>query len=330
MMNSIEFESSSEDDDDYINSVARLKALQNKVVTNHKELQTNKNQSNGRGRGRGRGSGRGRGRGRERGRGRRRSQKTEDSIITYDLTEDLGFVENNLEIISVPDENVIHTRSYTRNRKKVDNAIILNCSSEEDENLKKDVENLEKNVIDLKEDVEDLEKREDFDINVKILWRSKAIHRLNINNHENFRKVFQYFADMENVSIEQILIMKKDKRINLADTPSSLGLSIIDILEGGIVDASIISQNDHQNQQKIIEEDICQIKVQTASKESMVIPLKKNQQFQILIATCAREWGVEKSNIKLYFDGDPINNSDTPESLDLEQEACIDLRITKN
>lgn len=48
--------------------------------------------------------------------------------------------------------------------------------------------------------------------------------------HDNFRKVFQYFANMENVSIEQILIMKKEKRINLTDTPSSIGLSIIDIL----------------------------------------------------------------------------------------------------
>lgn len=35
---------------------------------------------------------------------------------------------------------------------------------------------------------------------------------------------------MENVSIEQVLIMKKEKRINLTDTPSSIGLSIIDIL----------------------------------------------------------------------------------------------------
>ncbi|XP_015176625.1 PREDICTED: uncharacterized protein CG4449 [Polistes dominula] len=318
-MNNIELDiSSEEDDDDYVNSVARLKALQNEVVTNHKELQTNNNENKGRGRERGRRQGqkRGRGRERERGKNKGRQKNTKDSLITCDLTEDLGFVEDNLEIISVPDENVIHTRSYTSKQKKVDDIIILNCSSEEEEDFKKDVE--------------DLEKHEDFDVNVKILWRSKVIHRLNINNHENFRKVFQYFADMEKVSIEQILIMKKDKRINLADTPSSLGLSIIDILEGGIVDASIISQNDHQNQQKIIEEDICQIKVQTANKESLVIPLKKNQQFQILIASCAREWNVTKSSIKLYFDGDPINNNDTPESLDLEQEACIDLRIIKS
>ncbi|KAI4474377.1 hypothetical protein M0802_015632 [Mischocyttarus mexicanus] len=313
-MDYVELESSSEDDD-YVNSVARLKVLQNQIETNHNELSQNNNQSKTRGIGRGRGRGGGRGRGRGRRRGKRRS--TDDSYITCDLTEDLGYfsVKDNLEIISVPDENVICRRTRRNSKRKVAETIILNYSSEEGEDLKKDEL--------------DSGKDEDFDVNVKILWRSKIIHRVNMNYHENFSKVFQHFADLENVSIEQILIMKKNKHINLADTPSSLGLSIIDILEGGIVDANIMSQNNYQNQQNNIEEDICQVKVQTANKESLVIPLKKNQQFQILIASCAREWGIKKSNIKLYFDGDPINDSDTPESLDLEQEACIDLRIIK-
>lgn len=99
-------------------------------------------------------------------------------------------------------------------------------------------------------------------------------------------------------------------------------------LEGGIVDANMIPQNEYQNQQNSTEENICQIKVQTANKESLMIPLRKNQPFKILIASCARQWGVNKSKIKLYFDGEPININDTPESLDLEQEACIDLCIS--
>ncbi|XP_035719738.1 uncharacterized protein CG4449-like isoform X1 [Vespa mandarinia] len=288
-MNSIQLDSSSEDENDiYVNSVARLKALQNKVCMNHNtELQKNKKQN--------------------KKKERRKQRNVEDCYFTHDITEDseIVSVQEDLEIISVQEENDIYTRVCTNIRTVTDDSIILDCNSDED-----------------------IEKDENFDVNVKILWQSKTIHRLNIHNHDNFRKVFQYFANMENVSIEQILIMKKEKRINLTDTPSSIGLSIIDILEGGIVDANVIPQNEYQNQQNSIEEDICQIKVQTANKESLIIPLKKNQQFKLLIGICARQWGVNKSNIKLYFDGEPINVNDTPESLDFEQEACIDLCIS--
>ncbi|XP_043685718.1 uncharacterized protein CG4449 [Vespula pensylvanica] len=297
-MSGIQMDSSSEDENDiYVNSVARLKALQNKVwkskswkyrshMDQHDELQ-NSNKEN-------------------RKKERRKPRNVQTYYFTHGTNKDAETVSvEDLDVISEQKEN----NKYAKVRKNIkttsDDIVILDCNSDED-----------------------IEKDENFDVNVKILWQSRTIHRLNIYNHDNFRKVFQYFANMENVSIEQILIMKKEKRINLTDTPSSIGLSIIDILEGGIVDADMISQNEYKNRKNSIEENICQIKVQTANKESLMVPLKKNQQFKILIASCARQWGVNKSNIKLYFDGEAINASDTPESLDLEQEACIDLCIS--
>nr|XP_050869362.1 uncharacterized protein LOC127072742 isoform X2 [Vespula vulgaris] len=280
-MNGIQMDSSSEDENDiYVNSVARLKALQNKVwkskswkygshMDQQNELQKSKKEN-------------------RKQENRKKERRKPRNVQTYYFTHDTN---KDAEIVPVEDSGVISEQKENNND-------------------------------------EDIEKDENFDVNVKILWQSRTIHRLNIYNHDNFRKVFQYFANMENVSIEQILIMKKEKRINLTDTPSSIGLSIIDILEGGIVDADTISQNEYKNRKNSIEENICQIKVQTANKESLMFPLKKNQQFKILIASCARQWGVNKSNIKLYFDGEAINVSDTPESLDLEQEACIDLCIS--
>nr|XP_050869361.1 uncharacterized protein LOC127072742 isoform X1 [Vespula vulgaris] len=302
-MNGIQMDSSSEDENDiYVNSVARLKALQNKVwkskswkygshMDQQNELQKSKKEN-------------------RKQENRKKERRKPRNVQTYYFTHDTN---KDAEIVPVEDSGVIseqkENNKYAKVRKNIktisDDIVILDCNSDED-----------------------IEKDENFDVNVKILWQSRTIHRLNIYNHDNFRKVFQYFANMENVSIEQILIMKKEKRINLTDTPSSIGLSIIDILEGGIVDADTISQNEYKNRKNSIEENICQIKVQTANKESLMFPLKKNQQFKILIASCARQWGVNKSNIKLYFDGEAINVSDTPESLDLEQEACIDLCIS--
>lgn len=48
--------------------------------------------------------------------------------------------------------------------------------------------------------------------------------------NENFGQIFKYFANLEQVSIDEILITKKDKIIKRNDTPVSINLSVIDIL----------------------------------------------------------------------------------------------------
>lgn len=48
--------------------------------------------------------------------------------------------------------------------------------------------------------------------------------------NENFGQIFKYFANLEQVSIDEILITKKDKIIKRNDTPISINLSVIDIL----------------------------------------------------------------------------------------------------
>lgn len=286
-MDEKKFDFSSDDEfDGYVNSVALLKTLQNKEYTNDINDEPHNNTRS------------------RRKKGRCRQKNLNNFQHKEDVTDDVEIVsvQEDLEIVSVEEEKDYKPMLKACNRKEPSAPIVLDSSDE------------------------DIGTNDNYDINVKVLWRSKTIHRLNIQNHENFSKVFQYFADLENVSIKQILITKKNKCVNLRDTPASLGLSVIDILDGGIVNADVMAQNEDHNQ--VIEEDICQIKVQITNKESLIVPLKKNQQLKLLTTTCARHWNIDESSIKLYFDGECINFNDTPESLDLEQEACIDLRIS--
>ncbi|XP_050450774.1 uncharacterized protein CG4449 isoform X1 [Cataglyphis hispanica] len=169
-------------------------------------------------------------------------------------------------------------------------------------------------------------KDDNYEMNIKVFWRSNRIDRLNMRRHDNFQEVFQYYADLEKVSVNEILIMKKDKIVNHTDTPASLKLSVIDILDGGIVDPSMNTLSEDKNNDN---DDICTIKVQTANKkQSLIIPLKKDQQFKTLFSNCAEKLGIKESNLKFYFDGEQIRPIDTPELLDLEGEACIDLHIS--
>lgn len=99
------------------------------------------------------------------------------------------------------------------------------------------------------------------------------------------------------------------------------------LVDGGIVNPGMntLSYKDKDND----EIDQCNIKVQTANKkQSLIVPLKKNQQFRTLFSYCALQLGENESNLKFHFDGEQISPTDTPESLDMEGEACIDLRIS--
>lgn len=165
---------------------------------------------------------------------------------------------------------------------------------------------------------------ENYEINVKIYWRSSRIDRFSILKHDTFQRIFQHYADLEKVSMDEILIMKKDKIVSHNDTPASLKLSVIDILDGGIVNPGMnVLIEDKQN------ENTCSIKIQTANKkQSFTILHERNQQFKMLLTGCAKQLDIKESSLKLYFDGEQIDPRDTPESLDLEEEACIDLHIS--
>lgn len=94
--------------------------------------------------------------------------------------------------------------------------------------------------------------------------------------------------------------------------------------EGGITDTNTVN-----SARKDDDENVCKVKVQSAnSKEPVFVNLQRNQDFKSVAYECARKYEVPPENIKLYFDGEQIDLTETPDTLDLEQEACIDLRIT--
>ncbi|XP_076657458.1 DNA repair protein Rad60 isoform X2 [Halictus rubicundus] len=205
-----------------------------------------------------------------------------------------------LEIVSVENQ-AIPVEENSNSVKEISNSISGNDSSIVEE------------ILDSSED-------ENYEVTVKIHWRSKDIHRLNICRNENFRKIFDYFANLEKVSIDDILITNKGTAIKKTDTPASINLCVIDILEGGVV------KRDNTKEEKL-GENVCSIKVQTTNKKSLTILVKRDDTFENLWKKCAEEFNVEESKMKLYFDGELIAAVDTPDSLDIDDEACFDLRL---
>ncbi|KAK0180818.1 hypothetical protein PV327_003161 [Microctonus hyperodae] len=159
-------------------------------------------------------------------------------------------------------------------------------------------------------------------MDVKVRWRSREIERIKLGMNEKFAKIFRYFSTLKNVPENQILLTRRDIPISHFETPASVNLQIIDILEGGIVDTSFAANTENT-------EPVCKIKVQSSSstRNHLSYDLCKTQTFEELFEYCAKEKNVLRSKIKLFFDGEVVSASDTPDSLDLDDEACFDLQI---
>ncbi|XP_033332895.2 DNA repair protein Rad60 [Megalopta genalis] len=302
-MDSVQLGSSSEDEDDiYLNSVAKLKALKKLAPLHPNKEAVKKNE-----------------------------ETIEERIKGID-SEDIVLAER--QPINTKSKKYIsgpRTRKRRQEINSVDHDSDLEIVSVENEVIlveeKTNIVEEKSNPISgndsliVEEVVDSSSEDENYDVNIKILWRSKDVHRLNICRNENFRKIFEYFANLEKVPIDDILITKRDRMIKKTDTPVSINLSVIDILEGGVVKKD-------STKEEALDEDVCSIKVQTTNKKNLTILVKRDDTFKKLWQKCAKELNVEESKMKLYFDGELIAVTDTPHSLDIDDEACFDLRVS--
>ncbi|XP_011496531.1 PREDICTED: uncharacterized protein CG4449 [Ceratosolen solmsi marchali] len=232
----------------------------------------------------------------------------------------------------------ISTRTISRRSKKQKNTIptkeestvILNDSIEEelDKTFNLQEENDSYIVIGSPASTTNYDS-DNYEVSVKVLWRSNKLNRFEIQRYETFQKIFQHFAKIEGVPENQILIMKNDKKITPFDSPVSIDWSVIDILDGGIVSAEVAKKNYENSIKNNTHENTCKIKVQISDKKSLLITLKTDQSFTALINNCSEQLSIPESKLKLYFDGELINIFETPMSLDLDEEACMDLKISE-
>ncbi|XP_071579304.1 DNA repair protein Rad60 isoform X1 [Temnothorax nylanderi] len=322
-MSQMALDSSSDEDDPYTNSVARLRALKRQRLEREKlsptniEQQTNGEEVNGEHLNGKEINGKG-----IKGEELNGKEINAEDMYAEEMSDDGIRIRSRTVRRNIRRNNGITTRGRrTRGRRL---PIDLQCGVEfvREEVPKLTVESCKDNIIALSDD----DKEDDnYEMNIKVYWRSNRIDRLSMRRHDSFKGMFEYYADLEKVSVNEVLIMKKDQIINPTDTPASLKLSIIDILDGGIVNPGMNTLSQDESN----DEDICTIKVQTANKkQSLTIPLKKDEQFKRLFADCAEQLNVKEEDLKFYFDGEQISPTDTPESLDLEGEACVDLHIS--
>lgn len=57
-----------------------------------------------------------------------------------------------------------------------------------------------------------------------------GLKKWNINKNQSFRIIFENLAKIENTSVENLVLMLKERIINFSDTPASVNLKAYDII----------------------------------------------------------------------------------------------------
>ncbi|XP_042888965.1 hepatoma-derived growth factor-related protein 2-like [Penaeus japonicus] len=162
----------------------------------------------------------------------------------------------------------------------------------------------------------------DSEMMLRVRFESEYL-RLPIKKMQKFSHIYQVLAERFSVGVSQIILSHRDKIIDPEICPKQLGLTIADIIEGGI------QSKNYSNGTESTEENNpgnIRLKVQNASKKGVVtIHINRYDKMQVLMQRYAEEKKVDLSALRFHFDGEKLDPSDTPDNLDLDGDECIDV-----
>ncbi|CAL4154822.1 unnamed protein product, partial [Meganyctiphanes norvegica] len=160
---------------------------------------------------------------------------------------------------------------------------------------------------------------------IRIRWGQDTL-KFTLRRLQKFFIIYQKLAEINDVSVNLIILCHKDKILSPESCPGDLGITAADILEGGIqnLKASQDSSNTGNSNEECNPDNI-ELKVQNANnKGSLKVYISKYDKMAILMHKYAEEFGKSVKQFKFMFDGEVLKSDDTPESLDLDGGECID------
>ncbi|KAK7075620.1 hypothetical protein SK128_004942 [Halocaridina rubra] len=159
-----------------------------------------------------------------------------------------------------------------------------------------------------------------------IRWESK-LFRWTMRQFQKFATVYQEVAERFSVNVAQVLLCYNDKVIHPDSCPKDLKLSVGGIIEGGIQSKPELYKNLASTSTiRPHSPDAIPLKVQNADRKGTVtVYIKKQDKMIELMHRYVEAKNLELAKLRFSFDGTPLDPRDTPETLDLEGDECIDV-----
>ncbi|RZF39236.1 hypothetical protein LSTR_LSTR010330 [Laodelphax striatellus] len=172
-------------------------------------------------------------------------------------------------------------------------------------------------------------------INVKIEWMCEGGLIIPHGRTQPFAKIYEDLSKMKGYDVNKIVLCKQDgKVVKPHDTPLSIKLSIIDILEGS-VSSKAIENGDRNSENADAEADennknLCNFKILVeGQKAPSYVKMEKDQTMHVLLSKLAGQLNLNIEKMRLWFDGDLITPNHTPLTMELEGDECFEIKFKK-
>ncbi|XP_052896736.1 uncharacterized protein CG4449 [Anopheles moucheti] len=169
---------------------------------------------------------------------------------------------------------------------------------------------------------------ENYVMRIKVRW-GMGIEMFEHRRFQKFADMFAQLAAKESADSSCIFLNLEDRIVYPNDTPDSINYKPNQFISGrilkskapGLPTASALTTSNNST---------ISLKIQMETrKQPLRIQIDKQQTMSVLVIKCAEELKCKPKDIKLYFDGELIDNSSKPEDLDLEGDEILDIRFTK-
>ncbi|GIY71400.1 NFATC2-interacting protein, partial [Caerostris extrusa] len=170
------------------------------------------------------------------------------------------------------------------------------------------------------EDIIKLDIPTEKDITLKISYICD-VSKIAVDKNEKFSKIYPKVADMYKLKANEILLYLRDEVIHLNDTPKSRNIKCWDIIE--CLPYKPLDKKNIETDSNIIS-----IKMQSNDiKKRIEMHAHKLEKFQDIMVRYATLCNLPLKDLVFKFDGEQIDESDTPDALDMESGSCIDITI---
>ncbi|XP_071850257.1 NFATC2-interacting protein-like isoform X1 [Apostichopus japonicus] len=175
--------------------------------------------------------------------------------------------------------------------------------------------------VDLDNSFEIAQNRREMAVKVRT---KHGLKRFTLGMDEPLIKIILSLAAEDDVDVNKLSLTCNAEQLNEGETPASLQLKVTDILDCVVIDPSSVPLEDISD--LIPDEDKVDIKFQGEEKKSVFnFKLPKDEMFKRALEAYSKFLSTPLEELKFWFDGEGVSPMDTPESLDMEEQATIDV-----
>ncbi|XP_058811615.1 uncharacterized protein LOC131676546 [Topomyia yanbarensis] len=176
---------------------------------------------------------------------------------------------------------------------------------------------------------------ENYEMSIKVKWRGK-IERFTHRKYQKFGDLIAQLSKRVNADPSCVILDINERIIDPNDTPDSIDYRISQFITGRAVERTVADMltekntNTNKRSKAVANINSITLKVQSDRwKQPLQVLVEKTQKMAVVAIKAAEELKCKPAEIKLSFDGEPIELDSTPLDLELEGGEVLDLRISK-